>query len=154
MKTVLQPTGDQASAFRDRANPINITCIDHVVIRAVDLQGMIAFYRDVLGCRLERGPGDLGLAQLRAGLSLIDVVDTNGTLGRQGGDAPDHGAPNMDHVCLQVDPWDLDTLERHLRDHGVDYDPVDTRYGATGMGPSIYLRDPEGNNVELKGNVR
>ena len=58
-----------------QANPINITHIDHLVIRVNDLENMIAFYRDVLGCNLERGPGEAGLAQLRAGHSLIDLVD-------------------------------------------------------------------------------
>jgi glyoxylase I family protein len=132
-------------------NPINIRAIDHVVIRVTDLDGMIAFYTEVLGCRLERGPGELGLAQLRAGASLIDLVDVGSALGREGGAAPDHGAPNLDHVCLQVQPWDLDAIGTHLRRHGVDVGEVAMRYGATGMGPSLYLRDPEGNTVELKG---
>ncbi len=133
------------------ANPINIAGIDHVVIRARDMMKLVAFYRDVLGCKLERGPGDIGLAQLRAGQSLIDIVDAEGPLGREGGDAPDHKAPNMDHVCLYVTPWDAAAIEAHLQAHAIAHDPVATRYGASGMGPSIYLRDPEGNTVELKG---
>jgi catechol 2,3-dioxygenase-like lactoylglutathione lyase family enzyme len=72
-----------------QANPINITHIDHVVIRANNLENMIAFYRDVLGCKLERGPGDGGLAQLRAGLSLIDLVDAQGPIGRHSGNVED-----------------------------------------------------------------
>jgi catechol 2,3-dioxygenase-like lactoylglutathione lyase family enzyme len=132
-------------------NPINIRLIDHVVIRAVDIDHMVNFYCAVLGCRLERGPGDAGLAQLRAGLSLIDIVDANGPIGRQAGFAPDHSAPNMDHLCLQVEPWDTDAIRRHLRKHGVDAGDVASRYGASGHGPSIYLTDPEGNTVELKG---
>ncbi len=133
------------------SNPINICLIDHVVIRVTDLDGMLAFYCDVLGCRLERGPGELRLAQLRAGQSLIDLVDTDSALGRQGGSAPDHGAPNMDHVCLRVHPWDADAIGEHLRRNGVEVDEIVTRYGAAGTGPSLYLRDPEGNTVELKG---
>ena len=134
-----------------QANPINITHIDHVVIRVNDLENMIAFYRDVLGCKLERGPGEGGLAQLRAGHSLIDLVDADGPLGQQGGDQPDHAAPNMDHICFQVQPWDTDTIKTHLELHGIDAGKVAQRYGAAGMGPSTYLRDPEGNTVELKG---
>ena len=134
-----------------KANPINVTHIDHVVIRARDLPVMLAFYREVLGCRLERGPGELGLAQLRAGRSLIDLLDVQGPLGREGGATPDQGAPNLDHLCLQVKPWDADALQAHLRSHRVDFDEPATRYGSAGMGPSIYLRDPEGNTVELKG---
>ncbi|MEA3412418.1 MAG: VOC family protein [Pseudomonadota bacterium] len=90
----------------DQANPINITHIDHVVLRASDFDGTVAFYLKVLGCKLERGPGNIGLAQLRAGLSLIDIVDANGPPGLEGGKPPDMRAPNMDHVCLQVAPWD------------------------------------------------
>ena len=133
------------------ANPINIKRIDHVVLRVNDLDRMIDFYRDVLGCRLERGPGEGGLAQLRAGDSLIDLVDADGRLGRQGGRAPDHDAPNVDHVCLLVQPWDTETVLEHLRRFEVQHGPVGTRYGATGQGPSVYLKDPEGNNIELKG---
>ncbi len=133
------------------ANPINICAIDHVVVRVVDLESMIEFYAEVLGCRLERGPGDLGLAQLRAGASLIDLVDAAGELGRKAGAPPDHGAPNMDHFCVQVQPWDVDAIRAHLDAHGVAYGEVAERYGAEGSGPSIYLEDPEGNTVELKG---
>ncbi len=133
------------------ANPINITQIDHVVIRVKDLETMITFYRDVLGCRLERGPGKSGLAQLRAGLSLIDLVDASGPLGRQGGAHPDPDAPNMDHVCFQVQPWQTDAIKEHLAQYDIDVGEMAQRYGASGVGPSIYLRDPEGNAVELKG---
>lgn len=133
------------------ANPLNITRIDHVVIRVRDMSAMVNWYQIVLGCRLERGPGELGLAQLRAGESLIDLVDVHGPLGEEGGGAPDGSADNMDHVCLLVEPWDVDTISEHLRRHQVLLEDVADRYGATGMGPSIYLKDPEGNRLELKG---
>jgi catechol 2,3-dioxygenase-like lactoylglutathione lyase family enzyme len=132
-------------------NPINIRFIDHVVIRVNDLDSMVHFYRNVLGCRLERGPGDLGLAQLRAGQSLIDLVDAAGPLGQQGGERPDRKAPNMDHVCLYVQPWHVDDIRKHLARHGVDVGEIANRYGADGSGPSFYIEDPEGNTVELKG---
>ncbi len=134
-----------------QANPINITRIDHLVIRVSDLENMIAFYRDVLGCKLERGPGEGGLAQLRAGQSLIDLVDANGPLGKRGGEQPDQAAPNMDHVCFHLQPWDAAAIKAHLEQHGVAMGTVSSRYGAAGMGPSVYLSDPEGNTVELKG---
>ncbi len=133
------------------ANPLNLARIDHVVIRARDMQRMMDFYCRVLGCRLERGPGELGLAQLRAGSALIDLVDVDGPLGKQGGEVPDGRAPNMDHVCFQVEPWDAEDILQHLHGLGVETGEVEIRYGATGMGPSIYLKDPEGNNLELKG---
>lgn len=134
-----------------KAKPINIRMIDHVVLRVRNLETMVAFYGDVLGCRLERGPGEIGLAQLRAGTSLIDLVDAQGPLGREGGEAPDHGAPNMDHFCVQVEPWNEQAIRAHLGQHGIEVGATERRYGARGSGPSIYIRDPEGNMVELKG---
>ena len=134
-------------------NPINIVQIDHVVLRVVDMTRMIDFYGDVLGCRLERGPDDNGLAQLRAGTSLIDLVDVAKPLGQQLGGAPDPNARNLDHVCLQLEPWDATAIRAYLERHDVKVGEVADRYGARGMGPSIYIEDPEGNTVELKGSA-
>ncbi len=132
-------------------HPINIRLIDHVVVRAQNLERMVDFYCDVLGCRVERGPGEMKLVQLRAGNSLIDLVDVAGPLGRDGGGTPDHGAPNMDHFCVQVEPWDAGAIAAHLKEHGIETGEPVTRYGALGNGPSLYIRDPEGNTIELKG---
>ncbi len=125
--------------------------IDHVVLRVVDVEGMIRFYQDVLGCAVERRKDDLGLIQLRAGGSLIDLVDVNGELGQKGGAAPGAEARNMDHLCLRIDPFDEAQIRAHLRAHGVEAGELATRYGAEGVGPSLYIEDPEGNTVELKG---
>ena len=125
--------------------------IDHVVLRVRDVEGMIRFYQDVLGCAVERRKDDLGLIQLRAGRSLIDLVDVNGELGQKGGAAPGAEARNMDHLCLRIDPFDEAPLRAHLRAHGVEAGELVTRYGAEGDGPSLYIEDPEGNTVELKG---
>jgi len=130
---------------------IPIKAIDHVVIRARDVGGMVAFYRDVLGCPVELVQEDIGLWQLRAGAGLIDLVDVDGKLGREGGAAPGADAHNMDHFCLQVEPWDPDAILAHLKAKGIRAEPPARRYGAEGYGPSIYLSDPEGNRVELKG---
>ena len=125
--------------------------IDHVVLRVVDVEGVIRFYQDVLGCAVERRKDDLGLIQLRAGRSLIDLVDVNGELGQKGGAAPGAEARNMDHFCLRIDPFDEAQIRAHLRAHGVEAGELATRYGAEGVGPSLYIQDPEGNTVELKG---
>ena len=92
--------------------------IDHVVLRVVDVEGVIRFYQDVLGCAVERRKDDLGLIQLRAGRSLIDLVDVNGELGQKGGAAPGAEARNMDHFCLRIDPFDEAQIRAHLRAHG------------------------------------
>ncbi len=130
---------------------LRIRGIDHLVLRVVDLERMVGFYTEVLGCRVERRLDDLGLVQLRAGASLIDLVPADSALGRSGGGAPDPSARNLDHFCLRVDPFDDAQIRRHLLAHGVDAGPTETRYGSEGHGPSIYLHDPEGNTVELKG---
>ncbi|HYE43613.1 MAG TPA: VOC family protein [Caulobacteraceae bacterium] len=131
--------------------PFAPTGLDHIVLRVVDLKRMIAFYRDVLGCTLEREQPEIGLHQLRAGGSLIDLVPVTGELGRMGGAAPGVEGRNLDHFCLGVRPWDEAVVRAHLERHGVEVPESGSRYGAEGEGPSIYIRDPEGNVVELKG---
>lgn len=130
---------------------INIRGLDHIVLRVVDLKTMQAFYTDVLGCAVEKWQEELGLLQLRAGLSLVDLVAVDSKLGRRGGRAPGSEGHNMDHVCLRVEPYDEAIILQHLNAHDVRIDEIGSRYGAEGQGPSIYLFDPEGNRVELKG---
>ena len=130
---------------------IHIREIDHIVLRVVDLDAMLAFYCDVLGCTVERRQDQIGLVQLRAGRSLIDLVTIDGKLGREGGAAPGREGRNVDHFCLRVDPFDAAGIRAHLTNHGVDAGAVESRYGAQGEGPSMYLDDPEGNTIELKG---
>lgn len=125
--------------------------LDHLVLRVVDLQRMLQFYVEALGCTVERHQDDIGLVQLRAGSALIDLVPVDGKLGRTGGAAPGREGRNLDHFCLRIEPFDERTIVAHLARHGHAAGPVERRYGAEGEGPSIYLIDPEGNMVELKG---
>lgn len=131
--------------------PFVIRQIDHVVLRVRDVAAMQAFYCGVLGCTVERRQDAIGLLQLRAGASLIDLVGTDGTLGRLGGAAPGAEGRNMDHLCLRAEPFDRAAIAAHLQAHGVRVGEFGARYGAEGVGPSQYLFDPEGNLVELKG---
>jgi catechol 2,3-dioxygenase-like lactoylglutathione lyase family enzyme len=121
----------------------SIKGLDHVVLRVADLKRAVRFYCEVLGCTEERRVESISLVQLRAGASLIDLVPAAG--------APETGAGNMDHFALRVDPFDEDALRAHLASHGVEAGEAATRYGAEGHGPSLYLQDPDGNTVELKG---
>lgn len=130
---------------------IKIRELDHVVLRAADPEKMIAFYRDVLGCVVEKTQSKFGLYQLRAGSSLIDLVSVDGQLGRLGGAAPASEGRNMDHFCVRVEPFNETQILAHLSSHGITADPAEPRYGAEGTGPSIYISDPENNVVELKG---
>ena len=125
--------------------------LDYLVLRVADLRTTIAFYTDVLGCPVEKVQEELGLYQLRAGGALFDLAPVDGPLGSKGGAAPGMEGRNLDHFCLLVEPFDADAIIAHLRAHGADPAPVASRYGAEGQGPSIYVADPEGNVVELKG---
>jgi catechol 2,3-dioxygenase-like lactoylglutathione lyase family enzyme len=129
----------------------SILGLDHVVLRARDVAAMSRFYCDVLGCSVEKLQPAIGLTQLRAGRTLIDLVDVAGPLGREGGAAAGREGRNMDHFCLRIEPFDGPAIVAHLRGHGIAPGEVVQRYGAEGDGPSIYLQDPEGNTVELKG---
>lgn len=130
---------------------IQIREIDHVVLRVADIERMLRFYRDVLGCAVEIAREDIGLWQLRAGRSMIDLVPVSGKLGRAGGAAAGAEGRNMDHLCVRVEPFDGSAIRAFLQARGFEPGPVESRIGAEGEGPSIYVTDPEGNVVELKG---
>ena len=132
---------------------IRVVDIDHVVLRVRDLERMIAFYRDVLGCPVEWRRDELGLVHLRAGRALIDLVPVDGPLGRKGGAPPGREGRNVDHVCLRVAPFDPAAIALHLEAHGVRVGEIRPRFGAQGEGVSVYLWDPEDNLVELKGEL-
>lgn len=130
---------------------IHVREIDHLVLRIVDAAAMLHFYCDVLGCPVELRDDSIGLIQLRAGQSLIDLVPVAGKLGREGGGAPDPRARNLDHFCLRIEPFDAVEIRQHLAAFGIEAGDMQSRNGAEGEGPSIYVADPEGNVVELKG---
>jgi catechol 2,3-dioxygenase-like lactoylglutathione lyase family enzyme len=128
-----------------------LIAIDHVVLRVSDLERMLHFYCEALGCTIEKRQEGIGLIQLRAGNSLIDLVPVYGKLGRAGGAPPGREGRNLDHFCLRIEPFEQAAIREHLSRHGYAAGEVEQRYGAEGSGPSIYVTDPEGNVVELKG---
>lgn len=123
--------------------PLKIREIDHVVLRCRDQPRMLDFYIRVLGLNEERRIEAIGLIQLRAGASLIDLVPAT--------DPRIESSRNVDHFCLGVETADLNEAVGYLSANAVEVigEPA-MRYGARGMGLSIYIRDPEGNVVELK----
>ncbi|MGQ0675030.1 MAG: VOC family protein [Rhodospirillales bacterium] len=140
------------SARRRTAAPVRVLGIDHIVLRVRDLRRSIRFYRRVLGLEVEHRQPRLGLVHIRAGAQLIDLVELGGPLGRLGGAGPGRrGGRNMDHAALRLARFDGKALRRHLRRHGIDPGEPRQRYGAAGVGPSVYLSDPDGNVIELKG---
>ncbi|CAI1075259.1 VOC family protein [Serratia entomophila] len=131
--------------------PFSLKKIDHIVLRVCDLEKSIQFYTQILGCEIARRRPDLGLVHLRAGVSMIDLVDVDGVLGKKGGMHPDARQQNVDHFCLRIEPFNEGELLAYLQAQGLGAAPAESRYGAEGDGPSIYFTDPDGNHVELKG---
>ena len=131
--------------------PFKLKHIDHVVLRIRDLEKSLAFYRDVLGCPVDKVQDRIGLWQVRAGASLIDLIPLDGVLGKMGGAGPQKEGRNVDHFAIEIDSFDEPTIRAHLASHNVTVTDSGQRYGAKGDGPSIYILDPDGNSVELKG---
>ena len=133
-------------------SPFAVKRIDHLVLRVRDLSRSIEFYRAVLGCEIVRRRDDLGLIHLRAGTSMIDLVDVNGKLGARGGSPAGPEARNVDHFCLRIEPFDEQSLIEHLKNCSVEpLGKAAVNFGAEGEGLSIYFPDPDGNVIELKG---
>ena len=131
--------------------PFALKQIDHVVLRVRDKDASMRFYCDVLGCTLDKVQAAIGLWQVRAGTSLIDLVPLDGLLGKIGGAGPEKEGRNVDHFAIQVTPFDEAAIRAYLAAHHVTITDSGRRYGAEGDGPSIYVLDPDGNSVELKG---
>lgn len=126
---------------------IQIRKIDHLVLRVRDIDAMRAFYCDVLGAEHIAYRPSFAMSHLRVGDCMLDLVEAQ----KRGFAAPEAGRLNLDHFCFRVEPFDRDAIVAHLKQHKVAIGPIRDRYGAEGNGVSIYLTDPEGNTVELKG---
>jgi len=145
-----------------------IAAIDHLVLRTAQVDNMVSFYCQVLGCTVERiveetaeetvevGEGVVGngkiaaLTQLRAGNALIDLVDVSSNMGKSGGGAPVKTGRNLEHFCLQLKAISSGEIYDYLTGKGIKVGQFHTRYGAQGFGDSVYIEDPDGNTVELK----
>src|SRR3569623_1915936 len=103
-----------------QTTPFEPAAIDHVVLRVADVSRALAFYEQVLGCRLERKQENIGLWQLRAGSALIDLVNVDGVVGRRGGAAPAKEGRNVDHVAIAIRPFAREAVMAHLAAHGVE----------------------------------
>ena len=134
-----------------RSSPVEVLGLDHVVLRVADIEASLDWYGRVLGCTVERRIESFGLYQLRAGANLIDLVPVASKAGRPGGGAPGRKKRNMEHFALRLAAFDESKLRRYFKRRGVEAGETARRYGADGHGPSLYLTDPDGNTVELKG---
>jgi glyoxylase I family protein len=130
---------------------LEVLAIDHIVLRTTKLKEMLGFYTKVLNCTIEREtPVETGLTQLRAGSALIDLVVVNSRLGAMGGGAPTQSERNIDHFCLQIKSVPEKDIITYLKESGIEVGEFESRFGAQGEGNSIYIKDPEGNDVELR----
>lgn len=137
------------------ARPFSVQRIDHLVLRVQDLNRSIAFFSDLLACEVVKRRDDLGLVHIRAGVSMIDLVAVDGPTGKKGGAAAGKEGRNMDHVCLRIEPFNEADITAFLDEHNVPRSAqAQVNFGAEGDGPSIYLVDPDGNLIELKGPVQ
>lgn len=130
--------------------PFALEGIDHILLLVDDLARAKTFYVDVIGCTVEDQLPQYAMLQLRAGAALIDLVDTGAHEGAWAA-PPVAAGRNLDHLCLATGPWDEDALRSHLAAHGVEIVEEGVHGGARGESLSLYVRDPSGNVIELKG---
>ena len=130
--------------------PFKLEGLDHVVILVRDMDEAQRFYEEVIGCTVDRALPEYGMLQLRAGASLIDLVDIGSTEGEWARPETE-GGRNMDHVCIGTGPCREGDMRAHLARHHISIVEEGIRYGANGDGMSFYICDPSGNQIELKG---
>ncbi|MET1000774.1 MAG: VOC family protein [Acidimicrobiia bacterium] len=119
--------------------PIRVIGLDHIVLRVADVERSIAFYCDTLGLEGER------VQEWRRKEVLFPSVRITPTTIIDLFEAPRDGQ-NLDHFCLVIDPADLDALATEFPDS----QRADGLFGAQGFASSLYVKDPDGNTVELR----
>ncbi len=120
---------------------MRLTAPDHVVLVSPEPERLVAWYRDELGLEPERldewRRKEVLFVSLRVGPTfLIDIVEGDRT------------GTNVDHLALCADDVDLDELAASGR-FDVEMGPADL-FGAQGTGRGLYVRDPDGNRVEIR----
>lgn len=130
--------------------PFTLTGLDHVVFLVDDMAKALTFYHEVLGCQPGYSYPALGMEQVWVGSALIVLWDTTHP-GAKAAVPPVQGGRNVDHVCIATSPFDHDALRAHLAAHGVEIEREAMHGGARGMGHSVYVLDPFGNKLEIKG---
>lgn len=133
--------------------PFGLDGIDHVLLLVEGMKRAERFYTQVLGCVIESRLPQYGMLQLRAGAALIDLVDISA---KEGSWAvpPVAGGRNLDHLCLALGAHDKVRLRTHLARHRVRVIEEGVHAGSRGESFSLYVRDPSGNVIELKGPPR
>jgi len=120
---------------------VRATGIDHIVLNVADVERSVAWYVERLGMtalRLDEWRrGEVLFASVRIDdTTIIDLFHN------------ERSGTNVDHVCIVIEPTDLDALAQS-DEFDVASGPSEV-FGAQGMGRSVYVRDPDGNTVELR----
>jgi catechol 2,3-dioxygenase-like lactoylglutathione lyase family enzyme len=129
---------------------LQVQGLDHIVLNVAEVRRSVAFYRDVLGLVIERldewQAGTIGFPSVRVSANtIIDLVEIGAEAARE------RGTPNLNHFCLVVADETLEPIAAHLAGHGVTvYTGPARRWGARGNGVSIYFRDPDDNEIEVR----
>lgn len=134
-----------------KPNGLRVTDLDHIVLRVRDVEGAIEFYTQVLGLQPHRveeyrkGEVPFPCARVNSG-TIIDLLPSPDQ--ESIGDGP----RNLDHYCLTIAETNMQRLSEELAERGVEVvsDGPGQRSGARGLATSIYIRDPEGNRIELR----
>lgn len=125
--------------------PFEIQRLDHLVLRTRDIERLVAFYEG-LGCSIVRKLDAMSMCQMRAGDSMIDIVSI------QEASTPAGQERNLDHFAIRVEPFDESAILAYCEAHAIESQAMPMPLlGADGYGPAIYITDPDGNRVELKG---
>ena len=134
------------------AIPFAFEQLDHLVLRTEHIETLRDFYM-LLGCQIvEDRTRTIGLLQLSLGNSMLDLVDVNGELGRAGGSGPGPVGRNLDHFAVRVAPFDAKEIMEFFKQNGIKaIQASQLLLGADGYGPAIFIEDPDGNRIELKG---
>jgi glyoxylase I family protein len=143
-------TKETAKPAAEAKPPFALEGIDHILLLVSGMKPAVRFYTEVLGCRVEGELPQYGMLQLRAGAALMDLVDIAAP---EAGWAkpPVAGGRNVDHLCLALGIHDEAELRRHLARHRVEIIEEGVHGGSRGESLSLYVRDPSGNVIELKG---
>ena len=120
---------------------LQVRGMDHIVLVVADVERSLAWYCGELGLGGERVEewrrGEVFFPSVRVDEdTVIDLL-----VGERDG-------RNLDHVCLVIEPTDLDAVKASGRFRVVD--GPGPRWGARGTGMSIYVLDPDDNVVELR----
>ena len=129
--------------------PFDLRAIDHVVLIVDDLEAAVKWYAEVVGASEEHSLREYGMVQLRAGASMIDLVDAASKEGKWARPAVE-GGRNLDHLCLEIGPVTQKAMLAHLAKHRLEIEEEGLRMGAKGQGYSWYIRDPWDHQIELK----